>query len=638
VASPPRRPPGLGDEAGRVNRETARERLETALADHGCSVRGNAAQCPGPDHANGDRRHSLSIGNRRDGQGVIVNCHLGCHTDVILEALGMSGADLFDELRERQERRVVAEYDYTDEHGEVLFRKVRYEPKDFTQYRTVNGRKVYRLGDVRRVLYRLPAVLAAVAEGRTVYVAEGEKDVHALEAAGEVATCNFDGAAKDGQRPKWRPEYGDVLRGAVVVIVADRDEPGRAHAAAIAADLAGKARSVRVVEAAEGKDAADHLAAGRTLAELADVDLSAGSADSAPEDNPVAERLGQLRAALLDSAALDSVKPPQAVVDGLLYRDGIAWLYGKPATYKSFIALDWAGCVSVGLPWHEHEVTQGPVLYLIAEGTAGLRKRVRAWEDYTDCTMLVTFLPVAVQLLNAVDLAAFVALVADTAPALVVIDTQARVTVGADENSTREMGELVAAADRIRRACGACVLIVHHEPRGGENMRGSIALEGAATSLFRADRDGSRITLQNVRQRDVIEADDVVLHAAPRLESVVLDSNAGDWRPARPSDSERQILQVLSELFLETGASASALIQATKLAPSTFYNAMKPLLIKGEVISNGTRNRSHYELPPKGSLQLSPMVSNSNGSPVSNLQPPFKGVGGLETIGETVAS
>ena len=102
-------------------------------------------------------------------------------------------------------------------------------------------------------------------------------------------------------------------------------------------------------------------------------------------------------------------------------------------------------------------------------GTAGTGEaRPRAWEDYADCTMLATFLPVAVQLLNPADLAAFTALVAELDPVLVVIDTQARVTVGADENSTMEMGRLVAAVDRIRAACQACVLIVHHEPRGGE--------------------------------------------------------------------------------------------------------------------------------------------------------------------------
>ncbi len=145
-------------------------------------------------------------------------------------------------------------------------------PKDF-RLRRPDGRGgwAWGLGDTRRVLYNLPAVLAAIAAGRPVYVTEGEKDADAIGRAGAVATCNFEGAAKDGQRPKWRPEYGDVLKGASVTVVADKDPAGYAHAAAVKADLDGKAASVTMVEAAEGKDAADHLAAGHALAELVPV-------------------------------------------------------------------------------------------------------------------------------------------------------------------------------------------------------------------------------------------------------------------------------------------------------------------------------------------------------------------------------
>lgn len=79
-----------------------------------------------------------------------------------------------------------------------------------------------------------------------------------LTVAGVVAAaaCNPGGAGK------WRPEYSEFLRGADVIIVADRDEPGVRHADAVQASLSGVEASLRVVQAREGKDAADHLAAG----------------------------------------------------------------------------------------------------------------------------------------------------------------------------------------------------------------------------------------------------------------------------------------------------------------------------------------------------------------------------------------
>jgi hypothetical protein len=64
----------------------------------------------------------------------------------------------------------------------------------------------------------------------------------------------------------------------------------------------------------------------------------------------------------------------------LLYSDSLAWLTGKRGHGKSFAALDMAGHVSLGQNWHGHATKRGPVLYIAAEGVAGLRQRVRAWE------------------------------------------------------------------------------------------------------------------------------------------------------------------------------------------------------------------------------------------------------------------
>jgi hypothetical protein len=100
----------------------------------------------------------------------------------------------------------------------------------------------------------------------------------ALERAGAAATCNPGGAGK------WRDEYAETLVGATVVIVADRDKPGRKHARQVETSLRKAGCSVQVVEAAEGKDAADHLAAGyglddfQPLPEAASDDLSSPSA------------------------------------------------------------------------------------------------------------------------------------------------------------------------------------------------------------------------------------------------------------------------------------------------------------------------------------------------------------------------
>jgi hypothetical protein len=156
-------------------------------------------------------------------------------------------------------RRVVATYDYHDEHGGLLFQVVRFQPKDFRQRRPDGkGGWVWSLNGVPRVLYRLPE-LAAAPKDRPVFVVEGEKDADALVALGLLATTAPLGANK------WRPEYSEALRGRPVFILPDNDDPGRAHAAAVRDALRGVAESITIVELPglpEKGDVSDWLAAG----------------------------------------------------------------------------------------------------------------------------------------------------------------------------------------------------------------------------------------------------------------------------------------------------------------------------------------------------------------------------------------
>ena len=171
-------------------------------------------------------------------------------------------------------KRQTAAYDYADEDGRLLFQVVRFEPKDFRQRVPSGGGWVWKMAGVRRVIYRLPAVIAAVAVDQTIYVVEGEKAANAAAELGVVATCSPGGANK------WRAEYGEPLNGADVVIIPDHDAPGRKHAAAVAEALQGIARRVRILalpDIPEKGDLADWIAAGGTAVELARLTAATGS-------------------------------------------------------------------------------------------------------------------------------------------------------------------------------------------------------------------------------------------------------------------------------------------------------------------------------------------------------------------------
>jgi AAA domain len=146
---------------------------------------------------------------------------------------------------------VVARYGYTDENGVLLYQVQRHEPKRFSQRKPDgNGAWTYQLGDVRRVLYRLPELLA-YPDG-TVFVCEGEKDADRVAALGHCATTLSGGS-------KWTDDLVEVLRGRDVLILQDDDEPGRGKALAAATALHGTAATVRIVKFPGAKDVSDWL-------------------------------------------------------------------------------------------------------------------------------------------------------------------------------------------------------------------------------------------------------------------------------------------------------------------------------------------------------------------------------------------
>ncbi|WP_328314145.1 helicase RepA family protein [Streptomyces sp. NBC_00442] len=229
----------------------------------------------------------------------------------------------------------------------------------------------------------------------------------------------------------------------------------------------------------------------------------------------LANRVEALEAELLDSAALDDIEPLEPVITDVLYRDTLARVYGASGTFKSFMTLDFAGCVGTGMAWHGQDVTQGPVIYLVAEGMRGIRKRVRAWEQHHGCRMTgVFFLPRPVQAMDP-EWLVLVELCRRRRPALVVIDTQARVTVGIEENSNTEMGRVVDRMEQLRGTSGACVLLVHHTGHDGDRGRGATAVKGALQTELGVERKGSglldtTITLKTGKQKDDEELGDVV--------------------------------------------------------------------------------------------------------------------------------
>jgi hypothetical protein len=314
----------------------------------------------------------------------VVRCWAGCDDRDVLGALGLRVADLYDKPLEKtetprkrtpkewaeyrtaireskaqaQQRRaqthaelearraelarirgpqtgppqLVQAYMYQDVDGRPAGSVLRYitpferaEVKSFAQ-RCWNPRdKRYEPGGFPEVLYHLPEVAAAVDAGRTIVLVEGEKDADRARSLGQVATCNAMGA------DSFTEAHAEQLRGADrVVIIRDRDEPGRRHADHVRDLLANRVRRIDVMDPISGKDLSDHLDAGHRLADLQPVTVTtsagtrtvAGTAATAATATPPGRTVNQ-------AAPPTAQRGPSAALSGVLTAG-----YPAPGTYR----------------------------------------------------------------------------------------------------------------------------------------------------------------------------------------------------------------------------------------------------------------------------------------------------------------
>jgi putative DNA primase/helicase len=533
-------------------------RLLNALSQHGSRTAGKdrwASRCPAHD----DRKPSLSITEGPDGRALL-HCHAGCVTADVVGALGLSMADLMPVTAERRpgsngtpdrgsearrgnggRGRIAATYDYRGERRELLYQVVRYEPKDFRQRRPAGDGWKWSIGDVRRVLYRLPELLTSKPEN-LVFIVEGEKDADNLARVGFVATTNAGGAGK------WRPEYSEALRGRHVVIPPDNDEPGRKHAEQVAETLKGIAASVKVVELpglpAKG-DVSDWLARGGTVAALlalveraplqdqrepgADdgdetppIDLAALAASEGapgdyvppPEDfgtldlvasaepgapaerSPAAPHVATARAHLVSLADVESRDVPwlwpQRLPAGM-----IAVFDGAPGTGKSSVVCDLVARMTTGRPWPGAVGNNEPRTVVLIGGEDSPEHTIRPRLNVAGAD------PSRVRLLTDVggrlpclpgDAAAIEQAIAETRAGLLVFDPVSAYIGGADLHKDNSVRAALLPLAAIAQRQGVTVLLIRHLRKSGGTDAiyrglGSVAITALARAGLMLLRD-----------------------------------------------------------------------------------------------------------------------------------------------------
>lgn len=290
----------------------------------------------------------------------------------------------------------------------------------------------------------------------------------------------------------------------------------------------------------------------------------------------------------------DLPTPTYGLEDYPIYMGCLNALVGPSGTGKSFVAVDIAGKM----------VLQGAtVVYIAAEGIFGYSDRWEVWKAHNHIAenKNLIFYTRAVDFMSDQGIDNFMEDISQYKPEMLIVDTVARCMLGADENSTRDMGLFVSACDKVIHALGTGVLAVHHTGKDGK-MRGSSALFGACDSVLFLQRSENSLTIFNsldqggknkysaeAKPKHVMFLPKVAAVGDREFESVVLvpAQQMTTTSTDTLTTNQRLILDVLEAY--DNGAKASQIQEMTQIPLATVYRQMATMKKNKWVIPDGDR-------------------------------------------------
>ena len=330
-------------------------------------------------------------------------------------------------------------------------------------------------------------------EPGTLYVAEGFATAATIhETTGRPCVVSYSASSIVPVTASLREMYGN---GQGIVIVADHDKHGVGQKYA---DQASAKYGVRVVmPPIEGMDANDYAQAGHDLTSLLVQQTGTAVID-------------KLKVVFGDQLGND-YEAPDELVEGLMTIGSSVVVYGDSNSGKTFWALSVATAIATGTDCYGRKTDPGLVVYLASEAPASIRSRMQAIKKFHGCNLEnLAMVPVPMNFYSGdqdahdvIELVRAVEQIKGQPVRLIIGDTLARMSAGANENSGEDMGPVMARFDQVATSTGAALMIIHHNgkdaakgARGWSGIRAHIDTEIEVT-----EKEGTRsVTVTKQRE------------------------------------------------------------------------------------------------------------------------------------------
>lgn len=290
---------------------------------------------------------------------------------------------------------------------------------------------------------------------------------------------------------------------------------------------------------------------------------------------------------------VNNLGPTRWLVRKLLPEDCTAVLYGPSGTLKSFVMIDMALAIATGTPWQGMETKQRTVFYLAGEGEQGFAKRLAGWCMHKSQPAPEGFafrqmprIQDASQLDHLVD--AIRLIEAEFGQAgMIVIDTLFTALDGGDENSGKDMGQIIAAMKRLRTEFGAAVVTVHHTGKVGESARGHSSLPSGMDVMFYAKPGPTPLTVEitNPKQKDGAEHGAMLLQATVLPLGIVGEDGESETTLVLTNPSAELLASTRARRTEETSAKSRGRVAGSGPNQCAVLSALADLVDLGQLVT-----------------------------------------------------
>ena len=455
------------------------------------------------------------------------------------------------------------------------------------QYIDSEGGKLYHPGGEAGGKFWM---VGSLDEPGVLYVAEGFATAATIhETTGRPCVATYSASSLVPVTGSLREMFGI---GQDIVIVADHDKHGVGQKYADQASAKFGARVI--IPPIEGMDANDYAQAGH--------DLSALLVQSTGQDV-----IDKLQVVFGDQLGSD-YEAPDELVEGLMTIGSLTVVYGDSNSGKTFWAMSVATAIATGSDCYGRQTDPGLVVYLASEAPASIRSRMQAIKKFHGCSLeKLAMVPVPMNFYSGdqdahdvIELVRAIEVAKGKPVRLIIGDTLARMSAGANENSGEDMGPVMARFDQVATATGAAMMIIHHN--GKDAARGARGWSGIRahidTEIEVSEKDGVRsVTVTKQRELpskgetiyfklEVIEMGTTKFGAPATTCVAIHDQESTTTKPHKKPTKHDENMRTVERAWWASGA------EEREGLPYVSRSALRDLLVKDGVTERTAKNKT----------------------------------------------